>query len=107
MSAAWASSAAAAPDVDVPRQGAGRLLGLDDRLDGHGQLAVEAQAGIEHGPEEAAERLAERVDVAVDEVLVGELVDVVAEARLVEARARRPRASRPSAIAGMSISRVA
>ena len=41
-------------EVDVERQRAGRLLGLDDRLDRQRQLAVELQAVVEDRAEEGA-----------------------------------------------------
>ena len=71
-------------EVDVERQRARRLLGLDDGLHRERQLAVEAEPVVEHRAEERPEGVAERVGLAVDQVLAGEPVDVVAEAGLVE-----------------------
>ena len=84
-SAARASVGGRLAEVDVVGQGPGRLLGLDDRLHRQGQLGVEAEAVVEHGGQERAQRGAQRVGLAVDEVLAGEPVDVVPEAGLVEA----------------------
>ena len=63
--------------VDVERQRARRLLGLDDGLHRERQLAVEPQAVVEDGAEERSERPAQRGRLAVDQVLPGEPVDVV------------------------------
>ena len=83
--------------VDVERQRPRGLLGLDDGLHGEGQLAVQAQTVVEDGAEEAAQGTAERRRLAVDQVLAGQPVDVVAE--------RRPRRTTGSACRGPSARR--
>ena len=47
-------------EVDLERQGARGLLGLDDRLHRQGQLAVELKAVVEDCAQEGAERVPER-----------------------------------------------
>ena len=91
-------------EVHGRRQGPGRLLGLDRRLDREGEAAVEAEAVVEHGAHERGQRAADRVGLAVDEVLAGEAVDVGPEPGLVELGVGLPSAMSPSAMPGMSTS---
>ena len=84
--AARASSRAAAADVDRGAQQVGRLLGLDDGLEGQRQLVVELQAvAVDdrlHGTDAGRERAAV---VAIDQELAQDAVHVVTEGGLVEA----------------------
>ena len=62
-------------EIQVEREAPGRFLGLDDGFDRQRELTVEPEALLERRSEETTERGADRIGLAIDQVLAGEAVD--------------------------------